>query len=124
MKDYNEIKTKPASEIFDIINTFKNDHRKRVAITEASGYLGIYLVRELCQKSDIEKVHCIGRSNSMSELKMRMASIIKKIKFEKNNKLELVIGDITQNNCGIEFKKLDEIKNECHTLIHCATIVN
>jgi len=38
MKDYNEIKTKPASEIFDIINTFKNDHRKRVAITEASGY--------------------------------------------------------------------------------------
>ncbi|OUM61773.1 hypothetical protein PIROE2DRAFT_12127 [Piromyces sp. E2] len=118
--------SKITTEIFGDINTFQNNNKKSVAITGVSGYLGIFIARELCQRNDIEKIYCIGRSSSMSELKVKIASMMKKIYFfdEKKNKLELVIGDITQNNCGIEPKKLEEIKKKCHTLIHCAAVVN
>jgi len=124
IKDFYEIKSKTANQIFGEINTIKNKQRKCVAVTGATGYLGVYVVNELCKRNEIQKVYCIGRSSSIGELKAKMLSMMRKVNIEMNDKIELVIGDVTQINCGIEPTKLEEIKRECTAMIHCAAVVN
>ncbi|ORX84125.1 putative acyl-CoA synthetase [Anaeromyces robustus] len=124
IKDYYEVKSKTANEIFGEINTIKNKNRKRVAVTGATGYLGVYVVNELSKRDEIEKIYCIGRSSNLSELKAKMLSMMRKVNIEINDKIELVIGDVTQKNCGIEPTKLEEIQRECKSIIHCAAVVN
>lgn len=124
IKDFYEVKSKPAEQIFGDINTIRNKHRKCVAVTGATGYLGVYVVNELCKRNEIEKVYCIGRSSSLGELKAKMLSMMRKVDIKMNDKMELVIGDVTQTNCGIEPTKLEEIKKECNAMIHCAAVVN
>jgi len=124
IKDFYEVKSKTANEIFGEINTIKNKHRKSVAVTGAMGYLGVYVVNELSRQSDIEKIYCIGRSSNIGELKNKMLKMLRKVNMELNSKIELVIGDVTKKDCGIEPTMLEEIKRECKALIHCAAVVN
>jgi len=109
IKDFYEVKSKTANQIFGEINTIRNKHRKCVAVTGATGYLGVYVVNELCKRSEIKKIYCIGRSSSIAELKSKMLSMMRKVDIEMNDKMELVIGDVTKDKCGIEPTKLEEI---------------
>ncbi|ORX83279.1 putative acyl-CoA synthetase [Anaeromyces robustus] len=124
IKDFYEVKSKTANQIFGEINTIRNKNRKCVAVTGATGYLGVYVVNELCKRDEISKIYCIGRSSSLNELKAKMLSMMRKVNIEMNDKIELVIGDVTKIDCGIEPTKLEEIKRECNAMIHCAAVVN
>eukprot|EP00833_Pecoramyces_ruminatium_P010719 jgi/Orpsp1_1/1184751/evm.model.c7180000090862.1 len=122
--DYEQLKTKSAQELFGEINRTQNRDRKCVAVTGAAGYLGVYIVNELSKRKDIKKIYCIGRSSNQGELKVKMLSTMKKVGLEINDKIELVLGDVTKPDCGIESSILEKIKSECTTLIHCAAVVN
>jgi len=124
IKDFYEVKSKTANAIFGEINTIKNKHRKSVAVTGAMGYLGVYVVNELSKRKEIEKIYCIGRSSNLGELKSKMTSMMRKVNLDLNDKIELVIGDVSKKDCGIEPTMLEEIKRECMALIHCAAVVN
>jgi long-chain acyl-CoA synthetase len=125
IKDFQRVKSTPAKEIFGEINTTKNKkNRRSVAVTGATGYLGVYVVNELSKKSEINKIYCIGRSSNLSELKSKMQSMMRKVNIRMSDKIEFVIGDVTKTNCGINSNTLEKIKMECNVIIHCAAIVN
>ncbi|OUM60405.1 hypothetical protein PIROE2DRAFT_13829 [Piromyces sp. E2] len=113
-----------ANEIFGEINIIKNKQRGSVAVTGAMGYLGIYIVNELSKRKEIDKIYCIGRSSNQEELKSKMLSMMRKVNIELNDKIELVIGDVTKKDCGIEPTMLEEIKRKYKALIYCVVVVN
>ncbi|KAK9415784.1 putative Polyketide synthetase [Seiridium unicorne] len=78
-----------------------------VALTGASGFLGLELVRNLVQRPDVQTVHALAVRN-----RDKLASQI------TSTKLVIHQGDLSKPGLGLSEKVLDGVLASAHTLIH------
>ncbi|EDR26813.1 4-coumarate--CoA ligase, putative [Entamoeba dispar SAW760] len=125
-KDLNWIQRANVHELFKKVVESTNENIKRdsAIVTGATGYLGLYITLELCKRSDIKKVYCVGRSSNKNELIKKMRLMLRKTEKEWNDKIEMVVGDISKEDFGIEDLKKKEMKSNSKILINCAAVVN
>ncbi|BFU18916.1 acyl-coA synthetase, putative [Entamoeba histolytica HM-1:IMSS-B] len=125
-KDFNWVQRANIHELFNKVVEPTNENIKRdsAIVTGATGYLGLYITLELCKRSDIKKVYCVGRSSNKNELSKKMRLMLRKTEKEWNDKIEMVIGDISKEDFGIEDSKKKEMQSSSKIIINCAAIVN
>ncbi|MDA2704712.1 amino acid adenylation domain-containing protein [Bacillus cereus] len=121
----NETKTTPVYETtkleeceLDMVN-----YPKAVFLTGATGYLGAHILERLLQLPSTT-IYCLVRKNEDqvigAKLKERMEfyfgkEILQKLKV----RVELIEGDLSQMNLGLDSKQLDHLKNKVESIIHC-----
>ncbi|BFU23109.1 acyl-CoA synthetase, putative [Entamoeba histolytica HM-1:IMSS-B] len=102
----------------------ENENRDAIVITGACGYLGVYIVDAVAKNKNIKKIYCIGRSVDLSELNKKMISMMRNVGLQKNEMIEMIVGDVSKDHFGIENTKYNEMRERSKVIIHCAAIVN
>ncbi|PEY62862.1 non-ribosomal peptide synthetase [Bacillus cereus] len=121
----NETKTTPVYERtkleeceLDMVN-----YPKTVFLTGATGYLGAHILERLLQLPSAT-IYCLVRKNEDqvigAKLKERMEFYFGKEILQKlKEKVELIEGDLSLMNLGLDLKQFDHLKNRVESIIHC-----
>ncbi|PEZ37093.1 non-ribosomal peptide synthetase [Bacillus cereus] len=121
----NETKTTPVYETtkleeceLDMVN-----YPKAVFLTGATGYLGAHILERLLQLPSTT-IYCLVRKNENqvigAKLKERMEFYFGKEILQKlKERVELIEGDLSLMNLGLDSKQLDHVKNRVESIIHC-----
>ncbi|MEC2970630.1 AMP-binding protein, partial [Bacillus cereus] len=121
----NETKTTPVYERtkleeceLDMVN-----YPKTVFLTGATGYLGAHILERLLQLPSAT-IYCLVRKNEDqvigAKLKERMEFYFGKEILQKlKEKVELIEGDLSLMNLGLDLKQLGHLKNRVESIIHC-----
>ncbi|PEW56344.1 non-ribosomal peptide synthetase [Bacillus cereus] len=121
----NETKTTPVYETtkleeceLDMVN-----YPKAVFLTGATGYLGAHILERLLQLPSTT-IYCLVRKNEDqvigAKLKERMEFYFGKEILQKlKERVELIEGDLSLMNLGLDSKQLDHLKNKVESIIHC-----
>ena len=95
-----------------------NPKPKRFLLTGASGFLGIFILAELCQKA--ETIYCILRVGDaqagLTGLQTAAASAGVVLDL---NKIKVVTGDFAEPGLGLEAGVYEELAEVCEAIIHC-----
>ncbi|KAF3207992.1 hypothetical protein TWF192_003222 [Orbilia oligospora] len=103
-----------------------------VLVTGATGFLGAYLVQALLRMPEVKKVHCLVRAKDATHALSRMKIAFSQygISFTKQDqalmvaKLNLIPGDLGEQNLGLSGRAFDELARSCATIFHFGAIVN
>lgn len=97
---------------------------KNVLVTGPTGFLGSHIVKSLLDNTDA-KVYCLVRGKDSQECRERFEKIFQFYfnDFSYENRIEIVKGDITLPNLGIEPKLYDMLGNLIDNIIHTAALV-
>ncbi|MCU7668197.1 non-ribosomal peptide synthetase [Bacillus thuringiensis] len=121
----NETKTTPVYETtkleeceLDMVN-----YPKAVFLTGATGYLGAHILERLLQLPSTT-IYCLVRKSEDqvigAKLKERMEFYFGKEILQKlKERVELIEGDLSLINLGLDSKQLDHLKNRVESIIHC-----
>ncbi|WP_242313819.1 non-ribosomal peptide synthetase [Bacillus cereus group sp. BfR-BA-01355] len=121
----NETKTTPVYETtkleeceLDMVN-----YPKAVFLTGATGYLGAHILERVLQLPSTT-IYCLVRKNEDqvigARLKERMEFYFGKEILQKlKERVELIEGDLSLMNLGLDSKQLDYLKNRVESIIHC-----
>ncbi len=112
----------------------KNDSKQfildNVLLTGATGFLGMHILYELLNNESIKKIYCIVRNKGNLTGKERLYKKIKfyfKLnKYEKellDKKIEVLDGDIVNENLGLDAKEYNYLQSKVNTVINCAANV-
>ncbi|CAG4949077.1 unnamed protein product [Parnassius apollo] len=105
---------------------------KSVFITGATGFMGKVLIEKLLRCCpEINKIYLLMRAKKGQGTKERFEDFINCRVFDKLqdlspkvfDKLQLVPGDILQEDLGISIQNWDELQRECQIIFHCAACV-
>jgi thioester reductase-like protein len=108
-------------------NAFESNVPKEVLLTGATGFLGIYLLRELLLNN--VKVYCIVRGltngDSYNRLKEQWeyyfpAECIAKYQ----SRLLVYAGDLADENFGLKKSDFETLSKQVESVVHCAADVN
>ncbi|ELP91363.1 4-coumarate--CoA ligase, putative [Entamoeba invadens IP1] len=124
MTDLEVLTSQSDKDLFGELPEKDDTTRQSVVVTGATGYLGIYIVNELCKCADTKKVYCIGRSANKSELDKKMNAMLRKTGLTRSDKIHVIVGDVSKDHMGVEEKCYQELQDECRLIIHCAAVVN
>lgn len=130
LTDNNKMNIK--NEIRDI--KIRNDSKKfnldNILLTGVTGFLGIHILYELLNNEKTKRVYCIVRNKGNLSGKERL---YKKINFyfklNKNQKelldkkIEILDGDIVNENLGLDAKEYNYLQSKVNTVINCAANV-
>ncbi|TGJ64911.1 putative NRPS-like protein biosynthetic cluster [Orbilia oligospora] len=103
-----------------------------VLVTGATGFLGAYLVQALLRMPEVKKVHCLVRAKDATHALSRMKAAFPQygISFTKQDqalmkaKLDLIPGDLGEQNLGLSERVFEELAHSCATIFHFGAIVN
>ncbi|KAJ7247528.1 male sterility protein-domain-containing protein [Mycena rebaudengoi] len=113
----------PASEPLASPSTFFS--RQTIFLTGGTGSLGGCLLFKLATKLDALKIYVLVRGSpakAMARWAETMPTQFGQIFATK--KVQLVVGDVTKKNCGLDPKSLSEIVNSVTVVIHSAGNIN
>lgn len=84
-----------------------------ILLTGATGFLGIFLLKELLEKTEAT-IYCLVRAKSRDEGLQKLEAKNKQasLNMQFKNRVEVVLGDLDQPNLGIDsatYKKLSGI---------------
>ncbi|PFV28060.1 non-ribosomal peptide synthetase [Bacillus thuringiensis] len=99
------------------------NYPKTVFLTGATGYLGAHILERLLQLSTTT-IYCLVRKNEDqvigAKLNERMEFYFGKEILQKlKERVELIEGDLSLMNLGLDSKQLDHLKNRIESIIHC-----
>lgn len=96
-----------------------------VILVGATGYLGIHLLKELIENSNIKQIFCIVRGIGYEErLKAKYNFFFSnKNELEYNEKVRVINGVIEEENFGLKTEQLEKITLNCSRIINAAAIV-
>ncbi|HDR6315510.1 TPA: amino acid adenylation domain-containing protein [Bacillus thuringiensis] len=99
------------------------NYPKAVFLTGATGYLGAHILERLLQLPSTT-IYCLVRKNENqvigAKLKERMEFYFGKEILQKlEERVELIEGDLSLMNLGLDSKQLDHLKNKVESIIHC-----
>ena len=115
-------------EQVDIINKSVAYDLSNVLLTGTTGFLGIHILKELCENPNVKKVYCLIRKKNGKNAKDRIHDslesyysdeIINKIK----NKIVAVEGNFENRNLGFDDDVYNELLKTVSTVIHCGANV-
>lgn len=93
-------------------------NKTKILITGANGYLGIHLASQM---SPSNKLILLVRAKSLEQARERVISQAQKYELILHwDNIEIVIGDCSKPNFGLDREILNEVKD----IIHCAAEVN
>lgn len=105
---------------------------RTVLLTGASGFVGIYLLRELCQRA--QKVYCLQRGESgggsggadstnhpLGALKARARAARLDIDFRR---VQVVCGDLSKPNLGLDAATWRHLSIDVDAILHCGAFVH
>lgn len=101
---------------------------KGILLTGASGFLGIYLLRELLKKTDA-KIFCLVRKGQFETPAKRLTSTIQNFSLENemslaNRRIVIVDSDIALDGFGISQDQYNHLAEQTDIIYHCGAQVN
>jgi myxalamid-type nonribosomal peptide synthetase MxaA len=98
-----------------------------ILLTGSTGFLGIFLLKELLEKT-AATIYCLVRASSQEE---GLSKIVQKnsqaslgISSEQFKRVEVVVGDLDQPNLGIDAAKYEKLTDTIDVIFHCGAHVN
>lgn len=118
------MKYKTLSE--DIDNTKLEFIYKQVLLTGSTGFLGAHILQNLLINTNCE-ITCIVRSKNNRTSTDRLKHVLELYFgyefYEKyKNRLNVLDGELSENNLGLEHQKYEMLKNKIDCIIHTAAI--
>jgi amino acid adenylation domain-containing protein/thioester reductase-like protein len=130
LESKNKIEEKPIS-LEDELNkfTFNNSQNlskvgnDKVFITGGTGFVGAFLIQELCTVFD--EVYCLIRAKYKLEAEERLKKTLVKYQIITIdwNKIKIVAGDLSEERLGMSIADWEEISN-VDQIYHCGASVN
>lgn len=96
-----------------------------VFLTGATGFLGAYLLSELCQKG--MQVYCLIRAQNKQTALKRLTDNLKKYGHSIEHiqsQVHIILGDLSELNCGINEKDYSTLCEKIDTVFHNGAKVN
>ncbi|KAM9971513.1 hypothetical protein ACTFIW_011492 [Dictyostelium discoideum] len=110
-------------------NNINNENENIVLLTDATGFIGIYLLYDLIILGNYKKVYCLlnNNNNSKEEGFKTITQLLKEYKlFEKLtndqiNKIEIVCGHHSKEQFRISNEDYNNLSNQVNIILNCAT---
>lgn len=99
---------------------------KNVLLSGATGYLGVYVLKELLDKTNAD-IFCIVRANSMDHGMERLIERMKAYQLWENVPFERIIpvvGDLSEKRLGLNDNTYNKIINKTDAIYHTAANTN
>jgi len=97
---------------------------KNILITGASGFLGAFSVEQAMKQFD-GKVYCLVRAKDEQEGRARLQKNFEKYSIDVDIEcLEVICGDVTQDNLGVKSDVYEKLSTSVGYIIHCAAQVD
>ena len=115
-------------EQVNIINKHVDFDLSNVLLTGTTGFLGIHILKELCENPNVNKVYCLIRKKNNKDANERIrlslenyfsSDVIDKI----SSKIEAVEGNFELEHLGFSSTVYDNLCNTVSTVIHCGANV-
>ncbi|MBA4536565.1 amino acid adenylation domain-containing protein [Bacillus aquiflavi] len=114
-------------ELYKQLNLTKTKKYDNILLTGATGYVGIYLLRELIHATD-SMIHVVVRGKDLKEAEQRVKH---KITFYFGNeyfdqiskRINIIKGDIEDRYLGLEKKEYETLSHEIDCIINSAAYV-
>ncbi|KAJ3432268.1 fatty acid coa synthetase family [Anaeramoeba flamelloides] len=104
---------------------------KTIFLTGTTGFLGLHILEELLNlkgESEINKVYCLIRGESVENASKRLNTILNNAKIVLNEKqlqkINVLVGDLGVNYFGFSKEKFYKLGNECDLIIHSGAYVD
>lgn len=96
-----------------------------IFITGTTGFLGSHLLEHLLRRTD-KTVYCLVRGAAPAEGFQRICKTFERFHLSQVNlpRVQVVCGDITQENLGINADNYAKLSQNVGTVFHCAATVN
>jgi thioester reductase-like protein len=113
----------------DIVPTRRTSTSIRgILLTGVSGFLGIYLLRQLLLKTDA-KIYCIIRNSDNSNATRIFVDHLKRYQLNadisiENERIALIVGDISQDMLGLPMEQYFYLAENIDMIYHCAANSN
>jgi nucleoside-diphosphate-sugar epimerase/acyl carrier protein len=99
---------------------------KVILLTGATGFLGAYLLLELCKKTEAI-IYCIIRAGSISEAQEKINKSCQKYNLNykvHSNRISIILGDLSKPNLGLTPVDYINLSEEVDTIYHNGALVN
>lgn len=99
---------------------------KSVLLTGSTGFVGIYILRELLEQTSAN-IYCLVRADDSAHAWNRLKSQLNKYFLWKEvyePRIKVVVGDLAKENLGIEDLIFKELASDIDVIYHNAAIVN
>jgi len=101
----------------------RNGSDQSALLTGATGFLGIFLLQELCKK--VRRVYCLIRCDSLEHGRKLLGAQAQTAGLTIDfSKVEVVPGDLSERLLGIESTKWEKLADEIDVILHCGALVH
>ncbi len=97
-----------------------------VFLTGATGFLGVYLLSELLQRPKTI-VYCLVRAADVATAREKLFAQLVRHELwqdEYTERIHIIIGDIAQENLGMQPAQFSALAEKIDSIVHCAAWVN
>lgn len=105
----------------------KKDMRDTILITGVTGFLGIHVLYQLLNNTNL-KIYCLIRGKSEDQSEVKLTSVLDfyfdgQFKEHIGSRIFVINGDISITQFGLLTDKYNNLGKEIHSIIHCAALV-
>lgn len=97
---------------------------RHILLTGATGFVGIYLLHQLCQYTKAT-IYCLVRAQTEREALYRLQEISRTHKLSIDfNRIQVICGDVSQNQLGLTDESWQMLCQHIDSIVHNAAWVN
>ena len=101
---------------------------QNILLTGAGGFLGIFILKELLEKTDA-KIYCLIRSGEFESAAKRLMSTIEKFNLSdkvslSNRRIITIVSDISFDNFGLPLEQYNNLLSKIDVIYHCGAQVS
>lgn len=101
---------------------------QNILLTGAGGFLGVFILKELLEKTDA-KIYCLIRSGEFESAAKRLISTIQKFNLQdkislSNRRIITIASDISFDNFGLPLEQYNNLLSKIDVIYHCGAQVS
>ncbi len=126
--DISQLTEKLSDEFIKSKQNIDSNHvRGNRFLTGASGFVGVYLLKELLEATN-DQIVCLVRAQGQQAGLQRITKIAHKynVRFPSGSedRIKVVIGDVSKQNFGLPDDEFESLAESIDTVYHCAAVDN